>query len=174
MMFRLLFIIAAIGLVGCDVVYSYLDKDGAEEKQIIGDVRPFEANEAVSDAQELLEFYGYDPGRIDGVLGPSTRSAIARFQRENNVEESRYLNKVTWEKLHIFEGSGLIREGQMDVAVIQKVLLKAGFSPGKVDGNLGQKTLEAIKDFQKANGLYVDGKVGYQTLTKFWSYLPVE
>ncbi len=35
--------------------------------------------------QRRLKRLGYDPGPIDGRLGPSTRAAIRRFQRANNM-----------------------------------------------------------------------------------------
>lgn len=36
-------------------------------------------------------------------------------------------------------------------------------SPGAVDGAFGERTEQAVKAFQKARGLTVDGKVGPQT-----------
>jgi len=50
---------------------------------------------------------------------------------------------------------------------IQIALRNAGYDPGKIDGKLGKQTTEAIKAFQKANNLPVDGKVGKKT----WSFL---
>jgi peptidoglycan hydrolase-like protein with peptidoglycan-binding domain len=46
---------------------------------------------------------------------------------------------------------------------IQAALKNAGYDPGAVDGKMGKKTRDAIKDFQKANNLKVDGKVGAKT-----------
>ena len=46
---------------------------------------------------------------------------------------------------------------------IQLALKSAGFYDGAVDGKLGAQTKAAIKQFQKANGLKVDGKVGKET-----------
>jgi hypothetical protein len=39
-------------------------------------------------AQSFLTFRGYDPGPIDGLLGPLTRSAIAEFQHANGLAET--------------------------------------------------------------------------------------
>ncbi len=50
---------------------------------------------------------------------------------------------------------------------IQTALKNAGFYTGKVDGKIGAKTKQAIAEFQKANGLTGDGKVGPKT----WSIL---
>ena len=47
---------------------------------------------------------------------------------------------------------------------LQQQLRSAGFNPGSVDGSFGQRTSAAVRDFQRARGLEVDGKVGTQTM----------
>jgi peptidoglycan hydrolase-like protein with peptidoglycan-binding domain len=54
---------------------------------------------------------------------------------------------------------------------IQTALKNAGFYAGTIDGKIGRKTKEAIKEFQKTNGLKADGKVGKQTWVKLEKYL---
>ncbi|MGH9225034.1 MAG: peptidoglycan-binding domain-containing protein [Acidimicrobiales bacterium] len=51
-----------------------------------------------------------------------------------------------------------------EVALVQARLLSLGFDPGPVDGDFGPGTETAVRDFQQANGLEVDGVVGRQTL----------
>ncbi|MEK6714558.1 MAG: peptidoglycan-binding domain-containing protein [Candidatus Omnitrophota bacterium] len=46
---------------------------------------------------------------------------------------------------------------------IQTALKNAGYYSGPIDGDIGPKTKKAIEDFQQANGLAVDGKVGRKT-----------
>jgi len=43
---------------------------------------------------------------------------------------------------------------------IQEALRLAGFYEGEIDGKIGPKTRKAIRDFQAAKGLKVDGIVG--------------
>ena len=50
------------------------------------------------------------------------------------------------------------------VTTIQEKLFRWGYYSGKVDGIYGSKTVEAVKYFQRKNGLAVDGKCGPQTL----------
>lgn len=50
-----------------------------------------------------------------------------------------------------------------DVKKIQTVLKKWGYYKGAVDGIFGSGTLQAVKAFQKKNGLKVDGIVGPAT-----------
>ncbi len=46
---------------------------------------------------------------------------------------------------------------------VQTALKNAGLYIGNIDGKKGPMTKKAIEDFQKANGLAVDGKVGLKT-----------
>ena len=42
-------------------------------------------SELIARVQRKLKRLGYDPGPIDGQLGPSTRAALRKFQRANNM-----------------------------------------------------------------------------------------
>lgn len=53
---------------------------------------------------------------------------------------------------------------------IQEALKNAGFYQGAVDGKLGPKTREAIKEFQRVHGLNDDGVVGRRTWAKLRTY----
>ena len=53
-----------------------------------------------------------------------------------------------------------------DIKKVQLALTAAGFDPGKADGKMGPQTVQAIKNFQEANGLKVDGVVGKGTWEK--------
>lgn len=46
---------------------------------------------------------------------------------------------------------------------IQTALKNANYYTGVIDGKVGPMTKKAIEDFQTANGLKADGKVGLQT-----------
>lgn len=54
---------------------------------------------------------------------------------------------------------------------IQTALKNAGFYTGSVDGKLGAKSKKAIVEFQKAQGLTGDGKVGPKTWNALSKYL---
>ncbi len=53
---------------------------------------------------------------------------------------------------------------------IQAALKNSGFYSGPVDGKLGPKTKKSIEEFQAANGLAADGKVGANTWSKLKKY----
>ena len=54
---------------------------------------------------------------------------------------------------------------------VQVALRAAGFDPGSADGRIGPRTRQAIRDFQAANGLEADGKVGAKTWAKLEMFL---
>lgn len=50
-----------------------------------------------------------------------------------------------------------------DVTYLQKRLVAKGYYGGKIDGDFGKKTLEAVKAFQAEHNLVIDGIVGAKT-----------
>lgn len=54
---------------------------------------------------------------------------------------------------------------------IQIALSNAGYNPGPIDGKMGRLTRNAVKEFQSANGLAADGKVGRRTWALLKEYL---
>ena len=52
------------------------------------------------------------------------------------------------------------------VKAVQKALAKGGLYKGKIDGMIGTVTTNAVKAFQKKNGLKADGIIGPMTLKK--------
>jgi len=57
---------------------------------------------------------------------------------------------------------------------IQTALKNAGFYEGAIDGKIGPMSKKAIKEFQKVNGLEVDGKVGPKTWGVLEKHLFIE
>ena len=53
----------------------------------------------VKAAQEKLTTLGYDPGPIDGFAGENTRTAVAEYQKDNNLEVDGLLGQQTWASL---------------------------------------------------------------------------
>ncbi|MDE1463457.1 peptidoglycan-binding domain-containing protein [Spartinivicinus poritis] len=60
-----------------------------------------------------------------------------------------------------------------DVKSIQEILKKLGYKPGPLDGVFGEKTENAVIQFQESYCLYADGVVGQNTWTALHSALAV-
>ena len=174
LLLALLVLVSMGSFTGCDFVYRLLDKEGAEEKELVGEYVPFQDNKAVKEVQTLLKLYGYNPGRIDGVLGIQTRNTLERFQKGNQLKQTRFIDKETWKKLNRFVENGFVVYFELNVKLLQRTLKESGSDPGRVDGKFGAKTKKAVKEFQAANGLKVDGKVGYKTLSQLSAYIPAQ
>ena len=56
-----------------------------------------------------------------------------------------------------------------DVRRMQEALTQLGYSTGGTDGKFGDRTLQAVRAFQRDRGLTVDGLAGNQTLTLLYS-----
>ncbi|MBI5150387.1 MAG: peptidoglycan-binding protein [Candidatus Omnitrophica bacterium] len=157
---------------GCDILYRLLHKEGAEERELVGEIVPMQKNDTVEEVQALLKIYGYSPGKIDGKMGMQTRDAVEQFQRDNGLKETRFVDRATWEKLAVLKESDLVVGRKVNVKLVQEALKRAGFDPGPADGKMGKKTQNAIMAFQRSAGLTADGRIGYQTLCALAEYLP--
>jgi len=169
MILAVFFIVLSVS--GCDALYRLLHREGAEEKELLGEGVLFEPNDRVKEVQALLKLYGYKVGRVDGLLGANTRNAVAEFQEDNGIKVSRFVDNATWAKLHMFEDFGLVVGGEVNIQAVQEALNRAGEDAGKADGKLGRRTQAAIVSFQKNQGLKPDGQIGFNTLRRLDSYL---
>lgn len=86
----------------------------------------------------------------------SLESELEMFKSENQSRET------TTERKSI---------SKMTNKQIQTALKSAGFYSGQIDGKIGKKTTQAIKDFQKSKGLKADGIVGRKTKAELTAYL---
>ncbi len=95
-------------------------------------------------------------------------------QKDAEIDSLRKaLSKTTEEKYTAMKGIRLQAGAAASPTVkqIQTALKNAGYDPGPIDGRIGKSTRTAIKDFQKANNLAADGKVGKQTWNILSQYL---
>ena len=109
-------------------------------------------------------------GGIDGIAGRRTKRAVRRFQRSRRLHADGVAGARTRKALgrrgRPLLGRRMLRRGNhgWDVAALQFMLRRRGFSPGTVDGGFGRGTLGAVKRFQGTRGLHTDGRVGKRTL----------
>jgi hypothetical protein len=55
----------------------------------------------ISEIQQALQKAGFDPGRIDGVIGAETMSAVNAFQLDRGLPVDKYLNLATLKALGV-------------------------------------------------------------------------
>jgi murein DD-endopeptidase MepM/ murein hydrolase activator NlpD len=125
----------------------------------------------VAALQVALKALGLYPVAVDGVKGPFTQKGVQSFQSRRGLlvdgvagpQTRRALGRRGRPRL----GSRVMHRGQRgwDVAALQFLLQRRGYSPGSVDGGFGDATRTALLNFQRAAGLTVDGLAGSATLS---------
>ena len=101
--------------------------------------------------------YSIGPYGIDGNFGQSTENAVFEFQADNGLEEDGKVGNDTWDAI------------KEQIIPIQEKLIEKGYDvgPSGADGIYGYSTVEAVKNFQRNNGLNVDGIAGLILKTHF-------
>ncbi len=90
----------------------------------------------------------------------STLNAETKNAPEAKIQEQAPATASPAAKLAPLPPSGPYKPSGIE---IQTALKNAGFYTGNIDGKIGPKTKAAIEEFQKANGLKPDGRVGPKT-----------
>ena len=139
--------------------------------------------EDVKDVQAALIAKGYSCGNTgaDGEFGSNTEKAVEAFQKAAGLTADGIVGEkttqalggewkaaeTTWSVSRILKKTSPLMKGA-DVKALQSALIAKGYSCGGTgaDGEFGKNTESAVKSFQKAAGLTVDGKAGKNTVTK--------
>ena len=131
-------------------------------------------NPQIPGLQVALRAKGFYPGPIDGIAGPLTARGVRNFQRSVGIAVDGVAGPITRGKLGrlgrpLFGERKLIHEGSVgwDVSVLEYFLRSKGFRPGRIDGRFSWRTARAVRGYQRARHLLVDGVVGPQTLKSF-------
>ena len=125
---------------------------------------------SVAAMQVALRAEGTYSGTIDGIRGPGTRAAIARFQLRKGIGADGVFGPRTRRALgrrgRPAIGSRAIRNGMRgwDAAALQFNLGKHGFPSGTVDGGFGPRSVAALRRYQRWAGLGADGVAGPATM----------
>jgi peptidoglycan hydrolase-like protein with peptidoglycan-binding domain len=137
-------------------------------------LKKHDSGEEVTALQNRLMELGYlEIEEPTDYFGNSTAYAVQLFQRQHGLEQDGVAGEQTQTLLfgkdaqHYMMVEGA--EGR-DVKMLQEQLVDLGYlSEDDVDRIYGAKTIEAVKAFQKRNGLTADGKAGEKTLEKLYS-----
>lgn len=134
---------------------------------------------AVSALQQNLTTLGYYYGDVTGHYGNLTQQAVKKFQKakgltQDGVASTATLNAITsaLKNAGVDVGPGTVattlREGDKGTAVteLQTMLKKLNYYYGSVTGSFGSLTKQAVRKFQDANKLTVDGVAGPATINK--------
>lgn len=126
----------------------------------------------IKDVQTKLNSIGYSCGTPDGVVGKNTKAAVTAFQKLCGLKnQSGTITNETITKLNSVYSrnkKGVLSRGLKNNASVKKLqenLNKLNYNCGTPDGTFGAGTERALKNFQKAHKVTVDGLAGSATLT---------
>lgn len=140
----------------------------------------------VYDMQERLKELGYYSGTLDGKFASGTQSAVIAFQTRHGLTADGIAGRATQDKLYsssaaaatisatttsTTSASTLLKVGSQGTSVrkLQVRLAELGYYNGGADGIYGTSTENAVKAFQRNNGLSADGQAGELTQKKAYA-----
>lgn len=146
----------------------------------------------VKQLQQRLSDLGYFTGTVDGKFGQATVKALKAFQKKNGLTQDAVYGAQTRTVLFgvnpiyasatptpsptptVFVDAATavtIQSGSRGSMVLglQQRLSALGYYTSRLDGVFLEDDIAAVRAFQKANGLTVDGKAGYQTQLLLYS-----
>lgn len=136
------------------------------------------ATARIRELQSMLGQLGYYKGEADGIAGPATAAALRRYEAENRLVPVGEISPAILDHVRLTlsrrEDAG--RQERKDaiaelvetrraaagapapsfddgVAEVQRVLAMLGYSPGPIDGQMGEATRKAIAAFRNDNHL---------------------
>lgn len=140
-------------------------------------LRTGETGQNVRSLQQNLHRLGYTtqagaPLSIDGIFGQDTEHAVRAFQRDHGLKEDGIAGPRTMGAIRqqpMADGVLRHRETGPDIRSLQQGLSELGYTgrDGKalaLDGNYGLNTEHAVRAFQRAHDLKIDGIAGPLTL----------
>lgn len=155
--------LAQDGVVGPDTLKAIFSPDAkyyAAQKDDDGD--------DISRIQMRLYELGYlaTADMVTGHFGESTETAVKKMQEVNELEQDGKVGRKTMNLLYSEEVKpNMLSFGETSEVVLaaQKRLKLLGYMTSEPDGNYGNDTVMAVKQFQSRNDQVVDGYLGPST-----------
>lgn len=127
----------------------------------------------IASIQRQLAEHGYDAGKVNGTAGILTRAAILAFEFDNHfpltAEPSEELMRQIVLGMSAAPGTPLpppTDKARRLIAGAQRLLLRLGYDPGPIDGQLTDPTRKAIRRFEGDMGLVPKGRVSGAVLSE--------
>ena len=177
------YIVAEYAVVPSQYAAGKALSEDSDAQQHYATLQSGSAGKNVAVLQEALKELEFYSGALDGSYGASTTAAVKAFQKKNSIRQDGVATPEV-QKL-IFEGRPLNARGKKtDVSILpnyevsemksgdkgsqvtelQNKLQILGFYAAQPTGVYDSATVSAVKKFQKAHSLTVDGIAGKKTL----------
>jgi len=155
--------LAQDGIVGPDTLKAILSPDAKYYAAQYGD-----AGDDITRIQTRLYELGYlaEENLVTGNFGDNTQAAVEKLQEVNQLEKDGKVGRKTMNLLYSEEVKpNMLSFGEKSDVVLaaQKRLNLLGYMTSEPDGNYGNDTVLAVKQFQSRNDQVVDGYLGPST-----------
>lgn len=132
-----------------------------------------------TDIQKKLMYLGYNLGSwgANGIWGEYSYNALIKFQKDNSLDPDGYCGNATTSKLNEKYNAKVQANNRREskllekvkykqvvygrsgshVYLLQSILTELGYNVNGIDGHCGNGLTNAIKAYQRNNGLTVDG-----------------
>ncbi|WEX07745.1 peptidoglycan-binding protein [Chelativorans sp. AA-79] len=142
-----------------------------------------DGDETVRSVQDVLSDLGLYRGPIDGMAGPQTNAAIETYRRVVGLDEGHQIDAALLNQLGLGSGgqsapapaepgtdhgvqTASAEAGDATIRRIQAGLKAFGNDGIEIDGMMGARTEQAIREFQSLFGLPVTGEPDAVLVTK--------
>jgi len=156
-----------------------LTPENADDIEVNGytTLRRGDKGEAVKQLQQTLKNRGFFSNSVTGNYGTATEAAVKAFQKKYGLKQDGVAGPATQTLLFGSSASSAdtatsLKKGSSGTAVrnLQYVLYELGYYDGKINGEYGDTTADAVRAFQINNDLSpVDGVAGKNTLKVIYS-----
>jgi membrane-bound lytic murein transglycosylase B len=120
--------------------------------------------EEILELQTLLNGLGYTSGNPDGLFGSATRAAVRQYQSAQSLPADGFPTSALLNRVR--QSAGVSAEparvpvglGRTGIRSLQRLLNRLGYDAGRADGVIGSRTRDAIRKFERAQGMEVRGR----------------
>ncbi|MPW25682.1 hypothetical protein GC105_07750 [Alkalibaculum sp. M08DMB] len=121
------------------------------------------SGDEILEYQLILYYLDYMQNYPEGQYGSGTVTSVKKYQKDKSLEETGLLNTQTQEALKQEQITYKLGKRGDEIKEYQKALITLDYLSGSADGQYGNNTLNAVKQFQKDNNLEETGTIDKPT-----------
>jgi peptidoglycan hydrolase-like protein with peptidoglycan-binding domain len=131
--------------------------------------------ETIRAIQRELAQRGYGPLPSDGVLRALTGAAIMAYEYDHGLALTGEASDALLKRILLGApggsdqaGAGKARSARAEqlIGSMQHALAALGYQPGRLDGQLGEETSRAIREFEMDKGLVPKGRISAELMLR--------
>ena len=134
-------------------------REGEASSEDVQVTKDEDRRERILRLQQDLQLLGFDPGALDGQLGPNTLNAVNAWLAGNSEVPVDDITPELGARIRQAV-QDLEKLGEQEIRLVQMDLQALGYDVEAVDGVAGTKTMDALNDFLQERGRAPVGVLG--------------